>query len=314
MNAELFGSHASGPAGRHPWAAASSGPTATSWCARTSGAPWTSRRPRGTARATGALEYSPSPGLMLFQNGRLFAEDRENGTPAPDQLDPRDLPGRRPAGQRARAAASGRPTSTPHLDDFESTFSAVAPDRASETLSLAQAVDYKDVGGNLQWTRPLGASHQLGIGGDVRWIEADNKEDVYIAPGDQRSRPADPGPAALRRRLPPGRGHPGAAGGRDPGPAGDHWRNYDASQTEIVNSTGATTVTPYADTSKTRVTPRGGVLVHLSDALRAARLRLRRLSRAEPERAVPPLPRGQRRSPRAIRTWGRSACSGASWA
>jgi outer membrane receptor protein involved in Fe transport len=45
----------------------------------------------------------------------------------------------------------------------------------------------------------------------------------------------------------------------------DYWRNYDASQTEIVNATKATTVTVFPDTSKTQVTPRAGLLVHVSD-------------------------------------------------
>jgi outer membrane receptor protein involved in Fe transport len=139
-------------------------------------------------------------------------------------------------------------------------------------LSLVQAVDYKDVGGNLQWSRRLGASNELGIGGDVRWIEADNNEDVYIAPAvNVRDRliPAQQiyAGAYIQDVVTPGRRAVVTLGLRV-----DHWKNYDASQTEIVNSTGATTVTAYADTSKTRVTPRGGVLVHLSDAfaLRAA--------------------------------------------
>jgi outer membrane receptor protein involved in Fe transport len=151
------------------------------------------------------------------------------------------------------------------MDDFKSTFSAVAANRSSETLSLAQAVDYKDVGGNVLWSRPLGSSHLLGVGGDVRWIEADNFEDVFIAPA-----------VNVRDRLIPA--NQLYAGGylQDVitfkrravltlGLRADYWRNYDASQTEIVNATRATTVTVFPDTSKTQVTPRAGLLVHVSD-------------------------------------------------
>jgi outer membrane receptor protein involved in Fe transport len=270
VNTELFGSHASGPL---------AGSVGGSFF-RTDGYELVREDQRGpvdveasSRHRTGnwRVEYAPSPGFMLFQNGRLFAEDRENGTPLQTNSTRETYLG---GGLRANNASSGiwQANVYSHLDDFDSTFSAVSADRASETLSLVQAVDYKDVGGNLQWSRRLGASNELGIGGDVRWIEADNNEDVYIAPAvNVRDRliPAQQiyAGAYIQDVVTPGRRAVVTLGLRV-----DHWRNYDASQTEIVNSTGATTVTPYADTSKTRVTPRGGVLVHLSDAfaLRAA--------------------------------------------
>jgi iron complex outermembrane receptor protein len=217
------------------------------------------------------LEYSPSPGLTLFQNGRVFAEDRENGTRLQTNSTRETYLG---GGLRATSEGGSvwQANAYSHLDDFKSTFSAVAPDRSSETLSLAQAVDYKDVGGNLSWSRPLGSSHLLGAGGDVRWIEADDAEDVYIASGTN-----------VRDRLIPAQQlyagaylqdvvKLGQRGVLTLGVRTDHWRNYDASQTEIVNATRATTLTPYDDTSATRVTPRGGLLLRLGDgfALRGA--------------------------------------------
>jgi iron complex outermembrane receptor protein len=210
------------------------------------------------------LEYSPSPTLTLYQNGRLFAEDRDNGTPLQTNSTRETMLG---AGLRAVTAGGSvwQANAFGRLDDFESNFSSVAPDRASETLSLAQAVDYKDAGLNVQWTRPLGRSHQLSTGGDLRWIEAEDEESVFIPTG-----------ARVRDRLIPARQlYTGAylqdvieAGRRAVVTLGlrlDHWRNYDASQTEIVTSTGASTVTPFADASGTRLTPRLGLLWHLSD-------------------------------------------------
>ena len=105
----------------------------------------------------------------------------------------------------------------------------------------------------------------MSAGGDVRWVEADNREDVFIPSGTN-----------VRDRLIPAQQlYTGAylqdviAAGRRAvvtlGVRVDHWRNYDASQTEIVTSTNATTVTPFADTSKTRLTPRAGLLWHASD-------------------------------------------------
>ena len=210
------------------------------------------------------LEYSPSQSVTLFQNGRIFAEDRENGTPLTNNSTRETYLG---GGLRATTAGGStwQANVFSHLNDFKSTFSAVAASRASETLSLAQAVDYKDVGGNAQWTRRLGSSHQLGVGGDVRWMEADNREDVYIPPAFN----------VRDRLIPASQLYAGGylqdvvrAGRRAVLTLGlrvDHWRNYDASQTEIVNATGAMAVTAFPDTSETRLTPRGGLLVRLSD-------------------------------------------------
>lgn len=262
-NAEAFGSHTLGPL------AASLGGSFF----RTDGYNLVREEQRGPVDIEAAsrhrtanwrLEYSPSPGFTLFQNGRVFAEDRENGTPLQTNSTRETYLG---GGLRATTGGGSlwQANVFTHLDDFKSTFSAVAPDRASESLSLAQAVDYKDVGGNAQWTRRLGPSHLLGVGGDVRWVEADNTEDVFIPSG-----------ANVRDRLIPAKQLYAGAYLQDVVTAGrravltlglraDHWRNYDASQTEIVNATKATTLTSFPDTSETTLTPRGGLLLHLSD-------------------------------------------------
>jgi len=262
-NAEAFGSHASGPL------AASVGGSYF----RTDGYKLVREEDRGPVDIEAAsrhrtgnwrLEYAPSPRFTLFQNGRVFAEDRDNGTPLQTNSTRETYVG---GGLRATTEGGNlwQANVFTHRDDFKSTFSAVAADRASETLSLSQAVDYKDVGGNAQWTRGLGKSHLVSVGGDVRWIQADNTEDVFIASG-----------ANVRDRLIPARQRYAGAYLQDVvtvgrravvtlGVRADHWRNYDASQTEIVNSTSVTTVTPFADTSKTTVTPRAGLLWHVSD-------------------------------------------------
>jgi iron complex outermembrane receptor protein len=209
------------------------------------------------------LEYSPSPGLTLFQNGRVFAEDRENGTPLQTNSTRETYLG---GGLRATTAGGSlwQANVFTHIDNFDSTFSSVTADRRSESLSLAQAVDYKDVGGNAQWTRRLGTSHLLAVGGDLRWIEADNVEHVFVGPA-----------VNVRDRLIPAEQLYTGGYVQDVVTAGravvtlglraDYWRNYDASQTEIVNATKATTVTPFSDTSDTTITPRGGLLLHLGD-------------------------------------------------
>jgi len=146
----------------------------------------TTRRPQPRTASLQAgnwrLEYAPSPKLTLYQDGRLFAEDRENGTPLQTNATRETM-----LGGGLRAATDGasvwQANAYAHFSSFDSSFSSVAADRASETLGLAQEVDYDDVGGNLQWTRQLGRSHQLSAGGDLRFIQADNREDVFIASG-----------------------------------------------------------------------------------------------------------------------------------
>jgi outer membrane receptor protein involved in Fe transport len=263
VNSELFGSHTFGPV------AASVGGSYF----RTDGYNLVREDQRGpvdeeasSRHRTGnwRLEYSPSSSFTVFTNGRVFAEDRDNGTPLQTNSTRETYVG---GGLRATTGGNNiwQANVYTHMDDFESTFSAVSADRSSETLSLAQVVDYQDAGANAQWTRTLGRSHELGVGGDVRWIGADNNEDVFIPPMNN-----------VRDRLIPA--NQLYAGGylQDVitleqravltlGLRVDHWRNYDASQTEIVNASGFTTVTNYQDASKTRVTPRAGLLYHVND-------------------------------------------------
>jgi outer membrane cobalamin receptor len=260
--ADLFASHSKGP-----FAAAVGGAFF-----RTDGYELVREEQRGAVDVDAAsryrtgnwrLEYSPSPGLMLFHNGRLFAEDRENGTPLQENSTRETYLG---AGLRATSADGSvwQANVFNRTDDFESTFSAVTQDRASESLSLAQDVDYEDRGANAQWSRIFG-SHQLSVGGDARWMEAVNREDVFA------------GGSNVRDRLIPGKQlYTGAyvqdliSAGRTVlvlGVRADHWRNHDASRTEVVNSTGFTTATPFADSSETTVTPRAGLLVRVNDQL-----------------------------------------------
>jgi iron complex outermembrane receptor protein len=212
------------------------------------------------------LEYAPSPRWLVFQSGRVFAEDRANGTPLQVNESRQAY-----LGGGVRATTGARSVLQANLfsrsNRFESTFSAVSPDRASETLSLAQAVDDSDIGGNLQWTREIGTSHQIGVGGDLRWIDARNAEDVFIAPQ-----------VNVRDRSIPARQFYAGAWAQDVitvgrravltlGLRADRWRNYDASQTEVVNASGAATVTPFSDGSRTTITPRAGLLLRVGRGL-----------------------------------------------
>lgn len=210
------------------------------------------------------LEYSPAPNVTLFHHGRVFDEQRDNGTPRQENSTRETYLG---AGLRAHTSdeSDWQANFFSHIQTFKSSFSAIAADRATETLTLLQHVPSTDIGVNAQWARRFASAHSITLGTDVRWINARNKEDVFIPPE-----------VNVRDRLITGEQLYAGVFFQDfmtPmsrlvfvfGARVDHWRNFDASQTEIVNATQTTTLTPFRDTSETTVTPRAGITFHLTD-------------------------------------------------
>src|SRR5713226_292790 len=122
-NAELFGSHTRGPL------AASLGGSFF----RTDGYNLVREDQRGRVDVDAAsrhrtgnwrVEYSPSSRLTLFQNGRVFAEDRENGTPLQSNSTRETYLG---GGLRATTVGASlwQANMFTHIDNFKSTFSSV---------------------------------------------------------------------------------------------------------------------------------------------------------------------------------------------
>jgi outer membrane receptor protein involved in Fe transport len=260
---DFFGSHESGPV-----AAAIGGSVF-----RTGGYNLVRQAERGPVDTEAAsnhgtfnwrLDYSPTPTIMLFHNGRFFDEQRDNGTPLQENSTRETYLG---AGLRAHTSdgSDWQANFFSHMQTFRSSFSAIAANRATETLTLLQDVPSTDIGVNAQWVRRLASAHLIAIGADTRWIKANNNEDVFSPTG-----------ANVRDRLIAGNQLYAGVFLQDfmtptsrlvlvLGAKIDHWRNFAASQTEIVNATQATTLTHFRDTSETTVTPRAGVTFHLTD-------------------------------------------------
>ena len=210
------------------------------------------------------FDYSPTTKITLFHNGRFFDEDRGNGTPLQvNSTGETSLGG----GLRARTSDGSdlQINVFSHFQTFKSSFSRIAPDRASETLALLQAIPSKDTGVNALWTRRFVRNHQLAVGADLRWIKANDLEDVFLPTGFN-----------IRDRLIVGKQLLTGFFFQDivtPKPRLvlvfsarlDYWRNFGASRQEILNTTKATTLTHFPDTSTTTVSPRAGMLVHLTD-------------------------------------------------
>jgi outer membrane receptor protein involved in Fe transport len=128
-----------------------------------------------------SLEHEPVPGARAFVRGSLFDEERGNGTPL--QANATDLRELR-LGADARAG-EGRVSLRAHAgdQDYEQTFTAIAADRASETLTRAQRVPARSAGVSGHWARPLGGRAALAAGGSWRRVSGTSEEDVFTRPG-----------------------------------------------------------------------------------------------------------------------------------
>jgi outer membrane receptor protein involved in Fe transport len=127
------------------------------------------------------LAHEPSHGPRAFLRGSLFDETRGNGTPL--QTNATDL-------RELRAGVDGRAGQNAfslraHAGDqeYDQTFTAIAADRASETLTRSQHVPADSAGVSGHWTRTLGARAALAAGASWRRVGGTSEEDVFTRPG-----------------------------------------------------------------------------------------------------------------------------------
>jgi outer membrane receptor protein involved in Fe transport len=140
------------------------------------------------AVVNGRLEISPRSDVTLFVAGTYVDEERQNGT----RLQVNDTwHGTLATGGTLLTGDGSEWTLTLYgqTQEFHSTFSSQALDRASETLALDQRSPATSIGGALSWLRPLGR-HTVLAGIDARWIEGETDEDVFGPAGFLRTRVA----------------------------------------------------------------------------------------------------------------------------
>lgn len=117
---------------------------------------------------------------QIYARGSLFDEDRRNGT----QLQRNDTAN--------ESVAVGAVFRTPDRSQwqaviyanqqrFHQTFTAVAANRNSETLTRAQAVPSKDVGLSFNWSRSFADRNLVVAGADVRGVRGTSDEIVYAS-------------------------------------------------------------------------------------------------------------------------------------
>ena len=210
------------------------------------------------------LDYTPSANFNFFVKGTYFGEERSNGTPLQvNDTQYRFLGG----GVRFRTPDNSewKASFFSQFQTFGSNFSSVADDRNSERLVLTQEVPTYGYGGFTQWSKSVTASHLLSAGFDWRWVDGESQEIVFFGPAPGRLRDVGGRQRAVGvflqdswTLLP---GLQALLSARF-----DHWRNYDASQEEVLVSSGNQTRVDFPDKDNGRVSGRIGLSYQVTDS------------------------------------------------
>ncbi|HVG06847.1 MAG TPA: TonB-dependent receptor [Thermoanaerobaculia bacterium] len=132
-----------------------------------------------------ALERRVGEDGRIFLRGSWFDEDRDNGT----RLQVNDTTIRQ-ASLGLDGSAGGGWLSLRAWgsdQDYFQTFTAVASDRNSESLTREQRVPAESLGGSAQWTRTLGDRHGLVAGLDLREVNGTSDELIFGGPVPRRT-------------------------------------------------------------------------------------------------------------------------------
>lgn len=217
----------------------------------------------------GRVDDQLSTNTLIFLSGRYFNEVRDNGTRLQNNATREGL---LQAGLRSHRADGNDWQANFFTFDqkFRSSFSSIAQNRQSETLSLLQNEPAYGYGGNAQWSRLLPGSQLLSVGGDGRWMYARDHENVFSAQGTRDRR--IPGQQTLAGAFFQDFWTPWWRLNIVFGARADYWRNNNASDTETILATNARTLTVFPDVSKTTATSRAGVVFRATQtfSLRAA--------------------------------------------
>lgn len=264
----LSGHHVEGDLARHfgRWIVSASGETEGS-----DGAFVVAARDRGLIDTPANVKFSNGSlradrnlgnDSRIFASGSLFAEQRNNGTAL--QVNSTHI-GALSAGLDATA---GKNVFAFRLygqgEHYHQSFSAIAPDRNSESLTRWQTVPSDQIGFSAQWSRPLGMA-QATAGVDGRLIHGESDETPFssgiatslVAAGGRSNLMGTFGEisAPLLRRL------RASAGLRM-----DWWRNEDGFNRSAPITSGAAKFLQLPSHNESAISPRGGLVYDLASA------------------------------------------------
>ncbi|MFL6257262.1 MAG: TonB-dependent receptor [Pyrinomonadaceae bacterium] len=205
-------------------------------------------------------------GLHVFARPSYYGESRRNGTPLQfNRTHVRQLA----AGATWETSRAGLFELRAHgsAQVFDQSFTSVAADRASETLTRLQRVPAQGSGLSLQWSRAAGSRQALVAG--FEWSEARGASDELVYVAGRASSLVGAG----------GRGRTAGFYARDalrvtnrliitPGVRFDRWRNYRAQQTtRALTGTRAVSTVGFAERTETAFSPQLAAVFKLSGTL-----------------------------------------------
>ncbi len=212
------------------------------------------------------LSYNQSPTTQLFLRGAYFRETRHNGTPLQTNATLiRELSG----GANAQLGYLGSIALRVYLSRqlLDQNFSAIAGNRATETLTRLQRVPAQVGGLSLQSSRSAGDRQTLIFGIDAREVRGASDEVAYVQ-GHATSflgaggRERDWG-VFVKDIVKVGPKLTVTAGARL-----DNWRNYQAhSDARPINGATPTVVNNFADRNERATSPQVSVLYKPNDQL-----------------------------------------------
>jgi outer membrane receptor protein involved in Fe transport len=217
----------------------------------------------GRTAISARIERDIGSVARVFVRGSLFGESRENGTPLQtNRTHIREVV----AGGDVEAGAFGSLTARAFTSAqvYDQTFTAVAEDRASESLTRLQRVPAQQAGFSAQWARAFGEDVEVVAGVDAREVRGASDEVGFFA-----GRATSALGAGGRRRDVGVFGdvtfRPVAAVQIGAGARLDRWRNFDARSTSSSPSgSGPTTVASFEDRTESVLSPRGSLLVRVA--------------------------------------------------
>jgi outer membrane receptor protein involved in Fe transport len=210
------------------------------------------------------LTYRLRNGGRAFVEGEMFDEDRQNGTLLQTNS------------THFRQLAVGTESNTSWgafrvrlyggSQWLHQSYSAVALDRDSESLTKTQVIPAQQLGASVQWVRSLGQRHTLVGGVEARDIRGHNDELKYanaVATGsaDTGGRDQTAG-FFLQDSIRLGSRIVVTAAGRF-----DYWQNVDGAKFQTPFSTNVTTKTALPDRNESAFDPRLGVVYKLTQNL-----------------------------------------------
>jgi outer membrane receptor protein involved in Fe transport len=187
----------------------------------------------------------------IFARGSYFNEDRKNGTVIQiNNTQLADFATGWNYDNHSLGTISARFFGL--FESYEQTFSSVATGRNSETLTNLQRVPSQAVGGNAQWSRPVGKMQTLVAGFEMREVHGSSNEIVSVGTNlnggrERTARVFGEDILQLTPRLI-----------ANLSLGYDHWSDFDARSIQIRQS--GTTVKPFPERTSDAFNPRASLL------------------------------------------------------